>query len=171
MGDFRVLCSVRDGPQGVLSVNRAAEQALATARIIQPNAAHYAHKPILILRNDYALKLANGDLGILRKDEAGLLRAYFPGDDGTPRSFAPARLPEHEAAYAMTVHKAQGSEFGSILFIMPEADSPVLTRELVYTAITRARNRAEIWWSEETFSACIARRVIRWSGLRERLQD
>ena len=170
LGGFRVLCAVREGPQGVASVNRICEQLLASERWIVPSGSQYAGRPLLILRNDYQLRLFNGDIGIIRRDEeTRQLRAYFPGDDGGPRSFAPARLPEHETAFAMTVHKAQGSEFQSVLVILPETESPVLTRELLYTAITRARRRVELWWTEKALSTALSRTVVRWSGLTERL--
>jgi exodeoxyribonuclease V alpha subunit len=170
MGDFRILCAVREGPQGVAQVNRVAEHVLSSAGLIAPTGAHYAGRPILILRNDYQLKLFNGDLGILRPDERGELRAYFPGEDGMPRSFTPARLPEHDTAFAMTVHKAQGSEFGNVLVILPAADHPVVSREMIYTAVTRARRKVELWWSESSLLAALERRVTRWSGLRERFE-
>ena len=96
------------------------------------------------------------------------MRAYFDEETGV-RDILPARLPEHETAFAMTVHKAQGSEFDSILLMLPERDSPVLSRELLYTAITRAKTNAEIWWSEPALRAALARRAVRWSGLKARL--
>jgi exodeoxyribonuclease V alpha subunit len=170
MGDFRILCALREGPQGVTHLNRAAEHVLATAGLIAPTGTHYAGRPILILRNDYQLKLFNGDLGVLRHDDRGELRAYFSGEDGTPRSFSPARLPEHDTAFAMTVHKAQGSEFKKVLVVLPAMDQPVVSRELIYTAVTRARLKVELWWSESSLRAALQRRVIRWSGLRERFQ-
>ena len=170
MGDFRMLCALKEGPQGVAYLNRVAEHVLATAGLIAPGGGNYAGRPVLILRNDYQLKLFNGDLGVLRLNEHGELRAYFPGDDGTPRSFAPARLPEHDTAYAMTIHKAQGSEFGKVLVVLPASDHPIVSRELIYTAVTRARREIELWWSESSLPAALARQVVRWSGLRERFQ-
>jgi exodeoxyribonuclease V alpha subunit len=171
LSDFRILCAVREGPQGVTSINRICEQLLASERLIAPSGSQYVGRPLLILRNDYQLRLFNGDIGIIRRDEeTRQLRAYFPGDDGVPRNFAPARLPEHETAFAMTVHKAQGSEFQSVLVILPEAESPVLTRELLYTAITRARRQVELWWTEKAVSTALSRTVVRWSGLTDRLR-
>lgn len=167
--DFRILCAVREGPFGVAHLNRLTEQALASAGLIAPGQAHYPGRPVLILRNDYQLGLFNGDLGILRHDEHGDLRAFFPGEAGTVRAFLPARLPEHETAFAMTVHKTQGSEFARVLIVLPDASSPVLSRELLYTAITRARDSIELWWSEAALTAALARQVTRWSGLADRL--
>jgi exodeoxyribonuclease V alpha subunit len=168
-GGFRILCAVREGPYGVAHLNRLAEQALTGAGLLAPGQAHYAGRPILILRNDHQLGLFNGDLGVLRHGEDGALRAYFPGEAGTVRAFLPARLPEHETAFAMTVHKTQGSEFSRVLIVLPDAGSPVLSRELLYTAITRARDSVELWWSEAALTAALARRVTRWSGLADRL--
>ena len=94
----------------------------------------------MITRNDYNLKLFNGDIGIILPDaDSGEPRAFFPGPDNTVRKFLPLRLPEHETAYALTVHKSQGSEFDRVLLVLPDRESPVLSRELLYTGITRAR--------------------------------
>jgi exodeoxyribonuclease V alpha subunit len=166
---FRILCVVRDGPYGVANFNRLTEQALASAGLIAPVRAHYAGRPVLILRNDPQLNLFNGDVGILRRDEHGELRAFFAGQNAEVRSFAPARLPEHETAFAMTIHKTQGSEFARVLVVLPESESPILSRELLYTAVTRARTAVELWWSETALAAALHRRVTRWSGLADRL--
>ena len=112
----------------------------------------YAGKPILITQNDYQLQLYNGDVGVLlpdneAKENPEQLWAWFMGQDNALRRFAPARLPQHEAAYAMTVHKSQGSEFDRALFILPDSDAAVLTRELIYTGLTRARSQVELWWT------------------------
>ena len=168
LGDFRILCALRAGPHGVVNLNRLAEQSLADAGLFSPDKTFYAGRPLIVLRNDYSLRLFNGDTGIVLPDEHGELRAFF-ADDGGVRSIPPSRLPEHETAFAMTVHKAQGSEFDRILLVLPERDSPVLSRELLYTAITRAKTNADIWWSEPALRAALARRVVRWSGLRARL--
>lgn len=166
---FRILCVVREGPYGVAHLNRLAEHALAEAGLLQPARAQYAGRPVLILRNDPHLGLFNGDIGILRHDETGDLRAYFPDDAGGVRGFAPSRLPEHETAFAMTVHKTQGSEFGRVLIVLPEANCPILSRELLYTAVTRARSGVELWWGEAALRAALGRRVERWSGLAAQL--
>ena len=110
-------------------------------------------------------------MGILLPDaEAGNdLRAFFPATDGTFRKLHPLRLPEHETVYAMTVHKSQGSEFDNALLILPDKDYPVLSRELLYTGITRARKGIEIWGAENVFRAAVSRRIERTSGLRDAL--
>jgi exodeoxyribonuclease V alpha subunit len=122
----------------------------------------------MITRNDYNLKLFNGDIGIiLPEKDSGEPRAFFPGPDNALRQFLPLRLPEHETAYALTVHKSQGSEFDRVLLVLPDRESPVLSRELLYTGLTRARKSVELWFEEAVFSAALARRVSRTSGLRD----
>ena len=97
------------------------------------------------------------------------MKVFFLGNDGALRSFAPARLPEHETVYAMTVHKSQGSEFERILVVTPNEPSPVLSRELIYTALTRAKQQAVFYGAPEVFEAAVERRLRRSSGLRDRL--
>jgi exodeoxyribonuclease V alpha subunit len=168
---FRILCALREGPFGVTGLNQSAEDILEEAGLIRPQNAWYARRPIMITRNDYNLKLFNGDIGLLLPDsDSGEPRAFFPGPDNTLRKFLPLRLPEHETAYAMTVHKSQGSEFDRVLLILPERESPVLSRELLYTGITRARTSVELWFDEKVFRAALARRVTRTSGLCDALQ-
>jgi exodeoxyribonuclease V alpha subunit len=125
----------------------------------------------MITRNDYNLKLFNGDVGIILPDSESSreLRAYFPSEEGTIRKFPPLRLPEHETVYAVTVHKSQGSEFDNVLLLLPDVEAPVLTRELIYTGITRARERVAVWGKEEVFRAAVSRRIERTSGLRDAL--
>jgi exodeoxyribonuclease V alpha subunit len=126
---------------------------------------------VLILRNDPQLKLFNGDVGLLWPDAeaGGEVRAFFLDAAGALRRLLPARLPAHETAYAMTVHKCQGSEFDRVLLMLPDRDTPVATRELVYTGLTRARRFVELWAGEAILRAAIARRTQRASGLREAL--
>jgi exodeoxyribonuclease V alpha subunit len=168
---FRILCALRRGPYGVEHVNRLAEGALAAAGLIHPNSRNYPGRPIMILQNEYHLGLFNGDMGLLLPDPqaGGELRAYFPGPQGVARRIHPARLPEHETVWAMSVHKSQGSEFERVLLLLPDRDSPVLTRELVYTAITRARSAIDVRFSAPVLRAAIARRTVRFSGLRDLL--
>jgi len=117
------------------------------------------------------LGLFNGDSGIILPDpeDNGELRAFFISAEGKLRRFLPSRLPRHETAFAMTVHKSQGSEFARVLLILPDFDAPILTRELLYTGLTRAREQVEIWAPETVLRAAISRRVTRASGLREAL--
>jgi exodeoxyribonuclease V alpha subunit len=170
--EFRILCALRKGPYGVTSVNEAVEKLLREARLIEPfKNRWYPGRPILVTRNDYHLRLFNGDVGVILPDPeaGGALRAFFPGPEGTLRRYHPLRLPEHETVYAMTVHKSQGSEYREVLLLLPDRDSPLLTRELIYTGITRARERAAIWGPESVFRTAVSRRIERRSGLRDAL--
>jgi exodeoxyribonuclease V alpha subunit len=170
LGRFRILCALREGPFGVAGLNQLTEEILEEAGLIRARDAWYAHRPIMITRNDYNLKLFNGDIGLLLPEGGSReLRAFFQGPDNTLRKFLPLRLPEHETAYAMTVHKSQGSEFDRVLLILPDRESPILTRELLYTGLTRARSSLELWFEEKVFRAALSRRVTRTSGLRDAL--
>lgn len=173
---FKILCAHKSGPHGVDAVNRAAERLLVRQGLIRPEAAAqspwYAHRPVLVTRNDYGLGLFNGDIGMTLPDDASGGRGlfvFFPGASGEMRRFLPYRLPPHETVYAMTVHKSQGSEFDEVLLVLPDRDSPVLTRELVYTALTRARKTVTIWARRSILAAAITRRIERTSGLRDAL--
>ena len=161
---FRILCPARGGPWGVEAINR-----LALARMNPAGLAHYRGKPIMITRNHHDLGLYNGDVGLLWPDDDGQLLAWFPVAGGF-RPMAPGRLPEHELVYAMTIHKTQGSEFDRVALMLPEQASAGLTRELLYTAITRARNALEVVANESVWSAAVTQRVQRDSGLATLLQ-
>lgn len=168
---FRILCALREGPYGVLAINGMVEQILRENGLITVGERWYRGRPILINRNDYDLQLFNGDVGILLQDADAdnALRAFFKTPDGNMRKIHPLRLPEHETVFAMTVHKSQGTEFDRVVLILPDRDSPVLARELVYTGITRAREKVEIWGEEAVFQLAVARRTERMSGLKDAL--
>ena len=168
---FRILCAVRGGPYGVFSLNSLAEEILAERGVIDHGGRWYHGRPVMVTVNDYNLQLFNGDVGIalIDPESGGDIRVFFPVSDGRIRKLSPARLPAHETVYAMTVHKSQGSEFDNILLILPPTDSELLTRELIYTAVTRARSRVEIWGDEKVFTTAVERRIERRSGLREAL--
>lgn len=166
---FRLLTPLRQGPLGVTVLNAEIEKGLIAQGLIPARSHWYVGKPVMIAGNDYALRLFNGDIGICVADpESRELRIAFPADEGM-RLLAPARLPAHETAWAMTVHKSQGSEFDEAALVLPEEQSELVTRELVYTAVTRARRSAAIWASEEALRAACRRRIVRHSGLAERL--
>jgi exodeoxyribonuclease V alpha subunit len=172
LGRFRVLCALRRGELGVEGVNTLTEGELASRGLIDSKRGRwYRGRPVMITRNDYGLRLFNGDVGIAFPDPGagGDLRVFFATPDGGLRAIAPSRLPEHETAYALTVHKSQGSEFEEVLLVLGAQPSRVLTRELVYTGLTRARKRVEVWGTEEALLAAASRRVERSSGLREAL--
>jgi exodeoxyribonuclease V alpha subunit len=176
LGRFKVLCAHRHGANGVEAVNRLTERMLARqGRIeISPRRGNpwYPGRPVLITQNDYGLRLFNGDIGVTLGDPAGEsqdIAVFFPDGAGGLRRFLPHRLPEHETVFAMTVHKSQGSEFDEVLLALPDEDSPVLSRELVYTALTRARRRFTLLGRRNVLTAAIQRRIERTSGLREAL--
>jgi exodeoxyribonuclease V alpha subunit len=133
---FQVLCAVREGPWGVAGLNQRLEQWLFPT---QKPTLWYEGRPVMVTRNDYNLGLMNGDIGIALKDSNNTLRVVFPGEESGIRWISPMRLPDVETAFAMTVHKSQGSEFNHVAMVLPETRSLVLTRELVYTGITRAK--------------------------------
>jgi len=170
---FRILCALKKGSYGVEGINLEAEEILSNRGLIEADRTWYRGRPLLITRNDYNLGLFNGDIGIIWPDDNGdnYLNAFFRSADGTFKRFHPVRLPEHETVYAMTVHKSQGSEFNTVLFVLPDKDYPVLTRELLYTGITRAKHEVEIWAKEDVFRFAISRRTRRMSGLRDALWD
>ncbi|HKO90178.1 MAG TPA: ATP-binding domain-containing protein, partial [Polyangiaceae bacterium] len=126
------------------------------------------NRPILITRNDYGLGLFNGDVGVVVQDHDARLRACFQGSSGL-RFFAPSRLPPHETVFAMTIHKSQGSEFDAVSVVLPEVPSPLVSRELLYTALTRARRRVDIFASGEVIRASVERAIQRASGLHDAL--
>jgi exodeoxyribonuclease V alpha subunit len=167
LGRFRVLCALRDGEAGVQGLNAAIERWLQRRGL--PVSGWYPHRPVLITQNDPATQLFNGDVGTTIIEDGEPL-VYFEGPNG-PRAIAPARLPAHETAWAMTVHKAQGSEFDHVLVVLPENDSRLLTRELLYTAVTRARQHLHLVGSEAIVRLTVRRSVDRQSGLVERLRE
>lgn len=168
---FRILCAVRGGPAGVEQVNQLVERILRTVGRIQGSGLHYKGRPIMVTRNDYNLGLFNGDVGIIWPDPEAdnALRAWFILPDNSVKRVLTSRLSEHETAYAMTVHKSQGSEFERILMLMPYEMNEVLTRELLYTGITRAKKRVEVWGSADVIKQCINSKVRRVTGLSEKL--
>ncbi len=181
---FRVLCAHRAGRLGVAGINRVVVDLLSgrTAAGSADTARHRARprlagfspvgefwvgRPVLIVRNDYVVRLFNGDVGIVVPDDGGALQVAFPDADGV-RYVAPARLPEHQTVFAMTIHKSQGSEFDHAMVVLPERASAVLTRELIYTGVTRARHRVTLLCdgARSVLLAGLAATVRRASGLR-----
>jgi len=176
LGRFKILCALNIGPLGVQAVNKLAEQVLRRQNLIQldPRAQTpwYAGRPVLVRRNNYQLGLFNGDIGIAMPEADSKDRelfVYFPEDTGGVRRFQTYQLPEHETVFAMTVHKSQGSEFDDVLFILPDQDFSFLTRELFYTALTRARRKIHIWGDRAIIRSAVARKIERMSGLRDAL--
>lgn len=172
---FRVLCALRETARGVQAINlflgQHLQQQIINASPADPHSPWYAGRPVMVLRNDYVLKLFNGDVGICLPDQAGELLVWFPEQDAGFRPVAPVRLPEHETAFAMTAHKSQGSEFESVLLLLPEHNNRVLTRELLYTGVTRASQKVSIVASKEVLVGACANRIQRHSGLIARLSE
>lgn len=167
-GRLRVLCAVREGPFGVVALNRRIEQALVQAGVIARAGEVYAGRPVMVTVNEHAQRLYNGDLGLILPDPdaGGALRVFFETAEGC-RRLLPSRLPPHETVYAMTVHKSQGSEHDRVILVLPKAESRVLTRELLYTGVTRARSSVTLVASAERLVEAVARPVQRATGLYE----
>lgn len=165
--EFRALTAQREGPWGVAGINEALEARIKRRLGIASRERWYPGRAVMVRQNDYALGLFNGDVGICLPTPNGL-RVFFEGEDGH-RPFSPARLPSHDSAFAMTVHKSQGSEFREVLLVLPEQPSPLLSRSLFYTGITRARQRVEIWGLPQRLAEAVSTRAERAAGLAERL--
>lgn len=171
---FRVLCAVRETPRGVMALNEAfTKKWLSDVPAMEADTSPewFIGRPILVLRNDYVLKLFNGDIGIALPDEAGRLMVYFPLPDGSFRAIPSIRLPQHETAFAMTVHKSQGSEFDSVIVMLPAQPNRVLTKELLYTGVTRAKVSVAICSSSAVLTSALSNTTQRHSGLLSRLQE
>jgi exodeoxyribonuclease V alpha subunit len=165
---FRVLCALRQGPLGAEAVGRLIEARLRSAGALGDGGRQYDGRPILITANDAALQLQNGDTGVIVSTPRGL-RAAFRDPSGGVRELLPGRLPPHETAFAMTVHKSQGSEFDHVVVVLPDLPSPLLTRELLYTGLTRAKLGVTVYTSPDRLHEAVATRVTRRSGLAARL--
>jgi exodeoxyribonuclease V alpha subunit len=163
LGGFRILCAHRRGPYGVTGWTARVEGWLARAGLAA-DGDWYAGRPLLVTENDYGLGLYNGDTGVVIAAEDGRLSAAFERG-----GFSPTRLGAVDTVYAMTVHKSQGSQFDTAAVLLPDASSPILTRELLYTAVTRARDELILVGSEDAVRAAVARPVARASGLARRL--
>ncbi len=168
---FRVLCAHRRGALGVAGVNKETVHLLEVARIrgFRVRGVFWPGMPVLVRRNDYVVGRFNGDVGVVVKDADGELTVAFPGEDDRVEYLAPSRLPEHQMVFAMTIHKSQGSEFEHAMVVLPGRPSPILTRELVYTGVTRAKLRMTMLGDPELLGAALKRTVRRASGLREEL--
>ncbi len=169
---FTILCAVRKGMLGVEKINELAEDILSKNGLIKYSSKWYEYRPIMITRNDYSMRLYNGDIGIILKDDAdGRMRFFTSAPDGSIKKILPLKIPEHETVYAMTVHKSQGSEFDNVLIVLPDRTSPLLTRELLYTAVTRARKKVEIYGRIDIIRHMINTPTTRISGLKDALWD
>ncbi len=168
---FRVLCAVQAGPRGVMAINDFVAQRVRRLTTPASSSPWYRGRAVMILRNDYALRVFNGDIGLCVPGPDGELAVAFPDSDGTWRRLTPSRLPEHTDAFAMTVHKSQGSEFERVHLLLPASAAAVMTRELAYTAVTRAASAVEISGNGEVFIAACAQPTRRRSGLGRQLMQ
>lgn len=171
LDSFRLLAAHKRGARGVEGLNQLAETVLEGAGLLSrgPESRFYRGRPILVVQNDHQLELYNGDVGVLWPGPKGVLVACFADGRGGIRELTPARLPPHETVFATSIHKSQGSELEEVAIVLPEADSPLSSRELLYTALTRARQRVVVYGGRAELSAAIERRVRRDSGLSELL--
>lgn len=192
--EFQLLCGVRQGNSGLHALNERVQKLLQGRGLLNidqgetnNNASSqnrwYVGRPVMISQNDYELNLFNGDIGIAMMVASGRasgedkeLRVCFMTDvvagsteNSKVRQLLPTRLPAHETAFAMTVHKSQGSEFSDVALVLPETHSPVISRELIYTAITRGKQRFSLYSNEDVLAAGIQSKVVRASGLRDLL--
>jgi exodeoxyribonuclease V alpha subunit len=166
--DFCVLCALREGPYGVNHLNGQIQRALGLG---DDQTTWYVGRPVMVTRNDYGLGLMNGDIGLCLPNPQGHLQVAFE-QQGDIRWISPARLDQVETVFAMTVHKSQGSEFEHVLLVIPSQDSPILTRELVYTGLTRAKQRLSLWAPHlSTLLKACAKRVLRSGGLQLNQQN
>jgi exodeoxyribonuclease V alpha subunit len=140
---FRILSALRRGMNGSLALNIQLEKKLLEQKRLDTGKRWYHGRPIMITENSYRTGLFNGDIGITLLDNKGQANVWFQTSEGE-KSFSPVRLPQHETAWIMTIHKSQGSEFERVMLMMPTEDSPVLTQKLIYTGMTRAKKRLEI---------------------------
>lgn len=168
--EFRLLTPLRRGSWGVETIHQEVLTEFVRRNVIPPRDTWYSGRPILVTTNSIDLELSNGDTGLALIDPVdGCLKVWFESANGDVRSLSPLRMPAHETAYAMTVHKSQGSEFQEILLVLPEEAHPLVNRELIYTAVTRARQKVEIWATESAVLGGLAQKAQRHSGMAKAL--
>ena len=172
LNNLRVLCAVREGAFGVDQVNARIERLLRQKAGLKPFEPFYQNRPIMVTSNNSQLNLYNGDIGIIREDEQGVMRAWFEAADGSLKSVLPGFVGKVETAFAMTIHKSQGSEFKDVLIMLPQNEqaTKMMTRELLYTAVTRARSQVIIQGSEAAIITAAAVGIHRGSGVIGRLR-
>lgn len=176
---FRILCAVREGERGVYAMNKLVERLLKKWKVnnadgtpFEPDMSFYENRPVIITQNSKELELFNGDIGIVRKNDQQQYRVYFEGKDGKIRDFSTAFIGSCETVFAMTIHKSQGSEYDHVLVILPEEkDIPLLTRELLYTAVTRAKKQVVVSATANVILQTSSASVSRVSGISDRLHE
>ena len=169
---FRIITPMRVGALGVMALNQFIEQKLRAQGVFIRTDGHYQGRPIMITSNDYHLQLFNGDTGIIWRDASDQrLYAFFEQEQGNWRKVSLGRLPPVETVYAMSIHKTQGSEFDQLFIILPDQDNDLLSAQLLYTGITRARKRLFINVSRAVWQAAVSRQTMRYSRLAQRIQE
>lgn len=173
LNNLRVLCAIREGQHGLHQLNLAIESHLRKLKLLEKTGDFYNNRPIIITKNYYDLNLFNGDVGIIRPDEKGRLKAWFEnGKKELMPGILPGYISDAETVFAMTVHKSQGSEYGKVLMVLPnQPDIPVLTRELLYTGVTRAKSKVIIQGSPAVIMQTAERVVQRASGILDRFSE
>lgn len=172
MNRLRVLCAVREGERGLYAINKKIEKYLQQKKLIHLTGDFYVNRPIMVTGNNKELQLFNGDIGIIRPDEKGVLKAWFETGKGEVRAVLPGYISNAETVYAMTIHKSQGSEFDQVLVSLPKGDDiQILTRELLYTAVTRAKQKVIVQGSEALILQTSSAFVERGSGIINRLNQ
>ncbi len=174
LADRQLLCALREDAFGALAANRAIERRLAQHWNIDADRPWYPGRAVLITRNDYAAGLFNGDVGLALADSSGALRVWFETTlaDGrvAARGLAPGMLPAHDGAFAITIHKSQGSEYAhAAVLLPPDPDHRILSRQLLYTGLSRAKSDVELWATDAALEAALAHPVHRAGGLAARL--
>ena len=164
----RLLCAHREGPHGVRHWNHQVERWLAETPDVEVHGQWYVGRPLLVTSNDYALDVYNGEIGVVVQ-QGERARAFIAGSERL-KPLAPGRLDAVETMHAMTIHKSQGSQAERVTVLLPDDDSRLLTRELFYTAVTRAQHHVRVVGSESAVRAAIAAQASRATGLRQRLQ-
>jgi len=169
LNNLRVLCATREGEQGLYSINKKIEDFLRSKNLISTVDEFYEHRPVMVTSNNYNLGLFNGDIGIIRKDEGGALKAHFESPNGEIVKILPGLLSKVETVFAMTIHKSQGSEFDQVLISLPNVEEMnILTRELLYTGVTRAKSKVVILGSAALILQTAKEQVQRASGIQDR---
>ncbi len=167
---FQILCATRHGENGIFDINNKIEEKLIQQNKIRTTGQWYIGRPIMVTQNNTETQLYNGDIGIFLQDKNSEKPAVFfllPG--GNVKKILPSRLPAHETVFAMSIHKSQGSEFNECLCILPTTMSPILSKELIYTAITRAKTKIKMYCTYSIFSHTLQNKITRTGGLYEKL--
>ncbi|MCO5249239.1 MAG: exodeoxyribonuclease V subunit alpha [Chitinophagales bacterium] len=165
---LRILCAIREGAEGVHEWNKKVQDILKDNGLLKIDSEYYEHRPVIVNKNNYELGLFNGDIGLIRF-ENGVKRAWFESDDDGIKSVSASSLDSVDTVFAMTIHKSQGSEFDKVLVVLPQKkELPILTRELLYTAVTRAKEKVTVIGKNEVVKVCCEKRVKRGSGIADR---